>query len=262
VDMAETLLGNEHPKLARVVVHLGRVRAHAGDFEGAESSFERALAILDRGRDKLAADALVQLELSIHKGLADAQEDLGRHAAARASYERALELHEHRPPHGSPGPTIQTLLDGLARALAGLGEIAAARARYEEATNVEVAQPDAYPWSLALAMQKRGAALLGFGDPEGALALFIRAEATLEATTNSAANLDLFLSELAKLLLEHEALEPALAYHERLLALRLKRGRDRAYADPKVDEAIGVGAITRTIADLRTRIAAARTPVA
>jgi tetratricopeptide (TPR) repeat protein len=36
VDMAETLLGNEHPKFASVVVHLGWVREHTGDFEGAE----------------------------------------------------------------------------------------------------------------------------------------------------------------------------------------------------------------------------------
>jgi tetratricopeptide (TPR) repeat protein len=262
VDMAEALLGNEHPKLASVVMHLGWARERAGDFEGAESSFERALAILDRGRDKLAADALVQLELSIHKGLADAREALGRHAAARASYERALELNERRPPHGSTYPMIQTLLDGLAQALGGLGELAAARARYEEATNVEVARPDAYPVLLIMAMRKRGAALLGFGDPEGAVALFVRAEAVLEASSNSVWRLDDFLHEIAKLLLEHEALEPALAYHERLLALRLKRGIDRAYADPKRDEGFGVGAITRTIADLRTRIAAARTPVA
>ncbi len=146
----------------------------AGDYGGARTAYERALAIDEAtfGPDhpNVARDA---------NNLGSVLDDMGDYSGARTAYERALAIDEAT--FGPDHPNVARDVNNLGSVLSDMGDYSGARAAYERALAIDQAAlgPD-HP-KVATRVNNLGLVLRALGDEAGARAAFERALAVDEA---------------------------------------------------------------------------------
>ncbi|HEV8200964.1 MAG TPA: CHAT domain-containing tetratricopeptide repeat protein [Candidatus Polarisedimenticolia bacterium] len=215
LEIKETLLGKEDPRLATSLRPLGIMSNQRGDYSAAVAFFERAVRITERAYgpdDRRVAMNLNNLALELRQ--------VGDYAGARAQAERALAIKRRTEP---PGDMLATGLSALAGTLALMGDTKEARRMLEEALAMqEQTLPPDSP-SLLLTIDDLANTLVMLGDLDAARPLAERGLRLRESKLGP----DHFHVAYSLLGLGHlETLsgnkEAALAYLGRALAVREK----------------------------------------
>ena len=167
VELRESLLGPEHPDLARSLNTLGNVALARGDHELALRCHGRALELRERAYGRDVPDVATSL-----KNLGDAQLAAGALAEALRSHGEALALRERLL--GPAHPDVASALIDLGRTHRALGDHAAAWAAFERAATLRE-QTGQSSLALAEALQLAGEAALALDRPADAAAALERA---------------------------------------------------------------------------------------
>src|SRR5437867_7401181 len=131
LSIKETVLGPDHPEVAKSLMNLGILVRKEGDFGEAQRLLERSLEIREKTlgpRDPETAASLDEI--------ADVLQTTGKYERARGLYERALAIQEGSP--GPESPEVARTLNSMAIMLMDLGEYEDAKSRFERALAIRV----------------------------------------------------------------------------------------------------------------------------
>ena len=131
LSIKETVLGPDHPEVAKSLMNLGILVRKEGDFGEAQRLLERSLEIREKTlgpRDPETAASLDEI--------ADVLQTTGKYDRARGLYERALAIQEGSP--GPESPEVARTLNSMAIMLLDLGEYEHAKSRFERALAIRV----------------------------------------------------------------------------------------------------------------------------
>jgi len=164
LSIKESVLGPDHPEVAKSLMNLGILVRKEGDFAEAQRLLERSLEIREKKlgpRDPETAASLDEI--------ADVLQTTGKYETARGLYERALAIQEESS--GSESREVARTLNSLAVMQMDLGEYEEARSRLERALaiRVKVLGPD-HPDTVQL-LNNLGSLLVETGDYAAALPL-------------------------------------------------------------------------------------------
>jgi CHAT domain-containing protein len=202
---------------------------YAGEYEEAETVYQRALIILEKANGNNAPELIELL-----KKLAEVYSLHNKFSEAEATYQRALIILEKA--NGNNAPELIELLKKLAEAHASQRKFSEAEATYQRALIIlEKANGNNAPELIELLkkLAEAHASQRKFSEAE---ATYQRALSTLEkANGNNAPELIELLKKLAEVYSLHSKFSEAEATYQRVLTILHKAHDDFGLLDPLVD---------------------------
>lgn len=191
LEIAEALLGPEHPEVAAVLCLLGTIYTSLGKYGDGETSFQRALAIQERMGEKSGAVADTLNAFGVHR---IQRRD---HEAAESLLRRALAIHEAAS--GAGHPALATTLHNLAYACRRQARYDEADDLYRRATEILERAQGSMSSDLASVLEGRAASNEESGKYDVAEALYRRALVIQEGKPTPDRALAALLNNLALL---------------------------------------------------------------
>lgn len=215
LTLRESIAGEHHPSVARVLVQLGSMLNQVGRGDEAMVALERAIAIerASLGNDHPAVGRSLVV-------LGSAQSHGHRHADARDTNLEALSL--LRPALGSAHPAVAKATRNLAVDYFRLGQLDEAEALLRHATELVKSNAIGDRTETAMSLRVLGAIKNQQGEFAEALNLYERAIALYESLKgNHDGAIALILPDVENLLIRQRRFGEALRVHDRELSLNI-----------------------------------------